>query len=102
MSLTTMRRVLTSLFALLLIISTPAVADDIKSAIKLCDADPSCSYDGADAEGGILFKIKLDGGVARLYCAADGECARLYPRARRVALSDPSSVMSLTKVLALK
>ena len=63
---------------------------------------PACSYGVADADGGILFKIKFDGGVVRLYCAADGECARLYPRGQRVATSDPTSVMSLTRVLALK
>jgi hypothetical protein len=102
MSLTTNRTLALSMFALPLFLSTAALADDIKDAIKLCDADPSCSYGVADAEGGILFKIKLDGGVARLYCAADGECARLYPRSHRVATSDPTSVMSLTRVLALK
>jgi hypothetical protein len=102
MSLMTIPKAVLSMFALPLFISTAAFADDIKNAIKLCDADPSCSYGEADAEGGILFKIKLDGGVARLYCAADGECARLYPRGQRVASTDPSSVMSLTRVLALK
>lgn len=102
MSLMINRNIALSLFALSIFISTAARADDIKNAIKLCDADPSCSYGEADAEGGILFKIKLDGDVARLYCAADGECARLYPRSKRVASTDPSSVMSLTKVLALK
>jgi len=102
MSLKTYSKTVLSMFALPLFISTVAFADDIKNAIKLCDADPSCSYGAADAEGGILFKITLDGGVARLYCAADGECARLYPRSQRVATTDPTSVMSLTKVLALK
>jgi hypothetical protein len=96
------RKTVLLVFALPLFISTAALADDIKDAVKLCDADPSCSYGEADADGGILFKIKLDGGVARLYCAADGECARLYPRSHRVAMSDPTSVMSLTRVLALK
>lgn len=96
------RNTVFSIIALPLFISTAALADDIKDAVKLCDADPSCSYGEADADGGILFKIKLDGGVARLYCAADGECARLYPRSHRVATSDPTSVMSLTRVLALK
>lgn len=91
-----------TLFALPLLLTTAALADDIGGAVKLCDANPSCSYGEADAEGGILFKIKLEGGVARLYCAADGECARLYPRSQRVATSDPTSVMSLTRVLALK
>ena len=102
MSLMTIQKAVLSMFALPLFISTVAFADDIKNAIKLCDADPSCSYGEADAEGGILFKIKLDDGVARLYCAADGQCARLYPRSQRVASTDPSSVMSLTRVLALK
>jgi hypothetical protein len=102
MSLMTNPKTVLSMFALPLFISTAALAGDIKDAIKLCDADPSCSYGAADAEGGILFKIKLEGGVARLYCAADGECARLYPRSQRVATTDPTSVMSLTRVLALK
>ena len=102
MSLMRNRKIALSMFAVPLFISTAALADDIKNAIKLCDANPSCSYGVADAEGGILFKIKFDGGVARLYCAADGECARLYPRGQRVATSDPTSVMSLTRALALK
>jgi hypothetical protein len=96
------RKTVLLVFALPLFVSTAAVAGDIKDAIKLCDANPSCSYGAADADGGILFKVKLDDGVARLYCAADGECARLYPRSQRVAMDDPTSVMALTRVLALK
>lgn len=102
MSFKTHKSIAPALFALPLLFSTAALADDISGAVKLCDANPSCSYGEADAEGGILFKIKLEGGVARLYCAANGECARLYPRSQRVASSDPTSVMSLIKVLALK
>jgi hypothetical protein len=102
MSFKTHKSIALTLFALPMLFSTAALANDISGAVKLCDANPSCSYGEADTEGGILFKIKLDGGVARLYCAADGECARLYPRSRRVATTDPTSVMSLTRVLALK
>jgi hypothetical protein len=96
------RKIAIPLLAVPLLISTAALADDLSNAIKLCDANTACSYGEADTDGGILFKIKSDGGVVRLYCAADGECARLYPRGQRVATRDPTSVMSLTRALALK
>ncbi len=102
MSLKRTRSITLTLFVLPLLFSAYALASDISSAIKLCNANSSCSHGEPDAEGGILFKIKFNGSVARLYCALDGECARLYPRGLRVASTDPTSVMALTKVLAPK
>ncbi|UJW86510.1 hypothetical protein [Devosia sp. SL43] len=59
------------LFVALSATLTPVQATEIRTAIRLCDANPNCTYTMNDGDGGIDIIV----GDNIIYCAEAGECA---------------------------
>ena len=95
----TIRATTTALLTLLIapvVISAIAVSGELNAALQLCETNPLCTHTDVDAKGGIAFKVRrANGTVARLYCAADGECNRVYPRSQIGSVEEASSVLAL-------
>ena len=95
----TIRTTTTALLTLLMApigFSSIAMSGELNAALQLCEANPLCTHASVDAKGGIAFKVRrANGTVARLYCAANGECNRVYPRSQIGSVEEASSVLAL-------
>ena len=74
--------------------AAPALSDALAEPTALCAANPDCSRHPSDESGGVLFKIRGNGGVKIVRCEADGNCARMYPKGRVVGISDLKAVFA--------
>jgi hypothetical protein len=75
------------------IVVSAARSDGLETAIAVCKENPKCSSGAFDSEGGLLFKLEIDGELKMLRCSSVGECTRLLPRGQRYTVSDVESVL---------
>ena len=68
-------------------------SEGFETAIAVCRENPKCIYGAIDSDGGLLFKLEIDGALKMLRCSSTGECMRVMPRSRRYTVSDVESVL---------
>lgn len=73
-----------------------AYSDQLSPIVKACEENSACTYSAADPDGGMTFRIKRSSGVvAKVYCSAEGECERIYPRGQRASVDMIPSTIAL-------
>ena len=70
-----------------------ARSEGLQTAIAACKDNPKCTYGARDSDGGLLFKLEIDGALKMLRCSGAGQCMRVMPRGQRYPVSDVESVL---------
>jgi hypothetical protein len=65
----------------------------LETAIAVCRGNPKCTYGALDSDGGLMFKLEIDGALKMLRCSGAGECMRAMPRGQKYSVSDVESVL---------
>ena len=68
-------------------------SEGLETAIAVCKENPKCTYGALDSDGGLLFKLEIDGALKMLRCSGKGECMRVMPRGQKYTVSDVESVL---------
>jgi hypothetical protein len=72
-----------------------ARSEGLESVIAACKENPKCTYGAFDSDGGLLFRLEIDGAIKLLQCSGEGECMRVMPRGQRYTVSDVVSVLKV-------
>lgn len=75
------------------ILVTQARSEGLETAIAVCKENPKCTYGALNSDGGLLFKLEIDGALKMLRCSGEGQCMRVMPRGQRSTVSDVESVL---------
>ena len=70
-----------------------ARSEGLGTAIAACKDNPKCTYGARHRDGGLLFKLEIDGALKMLRCSGEGHCMRVMPRGQSYAVSDVESVL---------
>jgi hypothetical protein len=70
-----------------------ARSEGLETAIAVCRENPKCTYGAIDSEGGLLFKLEIDGTLKMLWCSSAGECMTIMPRGQKYVVSDVESIL---------
>ena len=65
----------------------------LETVIAVCRENPKCTQGALDSDGGLLFKLEIDGALKMLRCSGAGKCMRVMPRGQRYTVSDVESVL---------
>ena len=75
------------------ILVSQARSEGIETAIAACKESPKCTYSAPGSDGGLLFKLEIDGAHKMLRCSGAGECMGVMPRGQKYTVSDMKSVL---------
>ena len=75
------------------ILVSQARSEGLQTAIAVCKENPKCAYSAIDSDGGLLFKLEIDGADKTWRCSGEGECMRVMPRGQKYSVSDVESVL---------
>jgi hypothetical protein len=75
------------------ILFSEARSKGLGTAIAVCKENPKCIYGALGSDGGLLFKLEIDGELKMLRCSGAGECMRIMPRGQKYTISDVESVL---------
>jgi hypothetical protein len=85
-------KIISATMPVFLVISAIASADvpneKISALVTLCEVNPNCSHEPANAAGGVLFNIHNENQVKHITCQNDGSCMMIMPRGKRFLISD--------------
>lgn len=91
------RMLMTSLLAFSLgsvVAIDKAQSDEIDAAIAACEANPNCTHGYKDRSGRVRFELHKDGLITRFQCPEDGQCEKLLPKGKRIAVADLATLLS--------
>jgi hypothetical protein len=79
---------LSALFALSPVVLADVPNEKITALMTLCEANPSCSHEAVNKDGGVLLNINEENQVKHIACQNDGLCMMVMPRGVRFTVSD--------------
>lgn len=71
-----------------------AKSDELDEVVTLCKANPNCAHGTRDQNGKMLIYVNVDGMSISLSCSSDGECMRIIPKGKRIAVANEKLLVS--------